>query len=309
MSAGDWPEVVVAATQATAEQYEDWLFASGAVSVTYQDKNDQPILEPAPGEMRLWDDIQLVGLFAQAKNTESIHSALLLSAAAMSLAVPPFELRILADAVWERAWMQDYQPMQFGPKLWVCPSHCANPDQDAVIVHLDPGLAFGTGTHETTDQCLQWLGRRTGQTSTPFAGLNVLDYGCGSGVLAIAAALLGAQAVIAVDIDQQALDATRQNAAENGVLQQLHIGFPDDCEHLMQPPAVDLILANILFEPLTTLAQRFAELLSPGGQLVMSGILSEQVAPLSMRYNKWFEIAPETQKNGWALMTATRRPE
>ena len=299
----------MAATQSTAERYEEWLFASGAVSVTYQDKNDQPILEPAPGEMRLWDDVQLVGLFAQAQSTESIHSALLLSAAAMGMSVPPFELRILADAVWERAWMEDYQPMQFGPKLWVCPSHCDNPDQDAVIVHLDPGLAFGTGTHETTDQCLQWLGRQTQQTRTPLAGLNVLDYGCGSGVLAIAAALLGARTVIAVDIDQQALDATRQNAVENGVLQQLQIGFPDNAELLSPATQVDLILANILFEPLTQLAERFAGLLGSGGQLVMSGILAEQVEPLSMSYNKWFDIAPESQKNGWALMTATRRPE
>jgi len=307
VTAGDWPEVVISATHDTAELLEQWLFASGAVSVTYQDKNDQPILEPAPGEMRLWDDIQLVGLFAQARNTESIHSALLLSAAAMDMPVPPFELRILADAVWERAWMQDYQPMQFGPKLWVCPSHCDNPDKDAVIVNLDPGLAFGTGTHETTDQCLQWLGRQTQQSRTPLAGTKVLDYGCGSGVLAIAAALLGSQAVIAVDIDQQALDATRQNAEQNGVLQQLHIGFPDTSELVMQQQ-VDLILANILFEPLTTLAERFAGSLRSGGQLVMSGILLEQVAPLSMSYNKWFEIAPVTEKNGWALMTAIRRP-
>jgi ribosomal protein L11 methyltransferase len=308
MSTGDWPEVVIAATNDTAERYEQWLFAAGAVSVTYQDKNDQPILEPAPGEMRLWDDIQLVGLFAQGENTESIHAALLLSAAAMGLAAPTFELRILQDAVWERAWMQDYQSMQFGPKLWVCPSHCANPDQDAVIVHLDPGLAFGTGTHETTDQCLQWLGRNTQQSSTPLSGLNVLDYGCGSGVLAIAAALLGAPSVIAVDIDQQALDATQQNASDNGVLQQLQIGYPDDAELLPQSAQFDLILANILFEPLTHLAERFAGLVRPGGQLVMAGMLSEQVAPLSMSYNKWFEIAPETDKNGWALMTATRRP-
>jgi ribosomal protein L11 methyltransferase len=127
-------------------------------------------------------------------------------------------------------------------------------------------------------------------------------------VLAIAAALLGAPSVIAVDIDQQALDATQQNASDNGVLQQLQIGYPDDAELLPQSAQFDLILANILFEPLTHLAERFAGLVRPGGQLVMAGMLSEQVAPLSMSYNKWFDIAPETDKNGWALMTATRRP-
>jgi len=304
MASGDWPEVAVSATPETVDELEAWLFSAGAVSVTYQDKDDQPILEPAPGEMRLWDNITLVGLFAQAQDTDSLISALHLSAQAGALPIPQYDIRVLADAVWERAWMQDYQPMQFGPKFWVCPSHKEPPDADAVIVHLDPGLAFGTGTHPTTAQCLSWLGRDTKTNRSPFEGLVVVDFGCGSGVLAIAAAKLGAKAVYAVDIDEQAILATRQNAADNGVLNKLVISQPD----ALKLTNADVIMANILFEPLTSLSERFAGMVCAGGVLLMSGILEDQVVELGMRYNKWFDIEPATASNGWALIRASRLP-
>lgn len=305
MTTSDWPEVAVNATPETLEVLEQWLFAAGAVSVTLQDQNDQPILEPAPGEIPLWDDITLVGLFAQAQDVDSITSALYLSAHRDGLTMPDYELRVLSDAVWERAWMQDYKPMQFGPKLWVCPSHKAPPDADAVIVHLDPGLAFGTGTHETTAQCLSWFGRHTGTDNKPLNGAIVVDYGCGSGVLAIAAAKLGAKVVYAVDIDEQAILATRQNAADNGVLDNLVISQPD----ALQLNDADVVVANILFEPLTTLSKRFAGMLRSGGVLLMSGILEDQVAELAMHYNHGFDLEPATARNGWALITAARRPK
>lgn len=305
MSSGDWPEVAVSATPDTVDELEAWLFNAGAVSVTYQDKNDQPILEPAPGEMRLWDNITLVGLFAQTQDTDSLISALHLSAQANGLPIPQYDIRVLADAVWERAWMQDYQPMQFGAKFWVCPSHKEPPDADAVIVKLDPGLAFGTGTHPTTAQCLSWLGRDTQTNRTPLDGAVVVDFGCGSGVLAIAAAKLGAKSVYAVDIDEQAIMATRQNAADNGVLDKLLISHPD----ALALSNADVIIANILFEPLTTLTERFADMLCTGGVLLMSGILEDQVVELGMHYNKWFDIEPATASNGWALMRASRRPK
>ena len=305
MTTGDWPEVAVAATPETVEHLEQWLFDAGAVSVTYQDSNDQPILEPAPGEMRLWDEITLVGLFAQAQDIDALTSALYLSAYAAQLQLPDYEIRVLADAVWERAWMQDYQPMQFGPKLWVCPSHKAPPDKDAVNIHLDPGLAFGTGTHATTALCLSWFGQFAAESESPLNHATVVDYGCGSGVLAIAAAKLGATAVYAVDIDEQAILATRQNAADNGVLEKLLISQPD----ALQLHNADVIVANILFEPLTSLSDRFAGMLRTGGRLLMSGILEEQVAELGMRYNKWFDLEPATARNGWALITATRLPK
>lgn len=304
MNRGDWPEVAVVACPETAAALEDWLFLAGAVSVTFQDKNDQPILEPAPGEMRLWDDISLIGLFAQAQDPDSLISSLLLAAHSSGLAMPDYELRVLPDAIWERAWMQDYQPMQFGPKLWVCPSHIAPPDAGAVNIRLDPGLAFGTGTHATTALCLGRLGRDTEALRQPFDGSIVVDFGCGSGVLAIAAAKLGAKMVYAVDIDEQAILATSQNADENGVLDKVTISQPDA---LMLDNA-DVIVANILFEPLTTLSERFANMLRTGGMLMMSGILEEQVDELNISYNKWFEFEPATVRNGWALMAATRRP-
>jgi len=300
-----WPEIAVTATPESVEQLEQWLLAAGAVSVTFQDKFDQPILEPAPGEMRLWDDITLVGLFAQAQNTDELSIGLQLAANSLDMQVPDFELRVLADTIWERAWMEDYHPMQFGPRLWVCPSHREPPDADAVVVHLDPGLAFGTGTHATTAQCLSWLGKDTRHCDVPLQGLVIVDYGCGSGVLAIAAAKLGAKAVYAVDIDEQAMLATRQNAVDNDVEEQLLISAPE----ALQIRNVDVIIANILFEPLTTLADRFAAMLRGGGTLLMSGILEEQVEQLRLRYTYWFDIEPVTAINGWALITATRRPE
>ena len=304
MSSSDWPKVAVTATPSTVDVLEDWLFAAGAVSVTLEDQNDQPILEPAPGEMPLWDEITLVGLFAQAQNPDELKSALHLAAYTAQLTLPEYQLSVLPDAVWERAWMDSYQPMQFGPSLWVCPSHKPPPDPAAVIVHLDPGLAFGTGTHATTAQCLDWLGRDTGTTRAPMKNKIVVDYGCGSGVLAIAAAKLGAKAVYAVDIDDQALMATRQNAVDNGVLEKLTISHPD----ALQLDKADVIIANILFEPLTTLSDRFAGLLRTGGTLLMSGILEDQVEQLAMSYNKGFEIEPATARNGWALIVAARRP-
>ncbi len=305
MTAGDWPEVAVVATPETASELEDWLFMAGAVSVTFQDKNDQPILEPAPGEMRLWDDISLIGLFAQAQNPDSLISSLHLAAYSSGLAIPDYELRALPDAVWERAWMQDYRPMQFGQNLWVCPSHVAPPNADAINIQLDPGLAFGTGTHATTALCLSWFGRNTAMQSKPFDGAIVVDFGCGSGVLAIAAAKLGAKMVYAVDIDEQAIMATSQNAAQNGVLDRLTISQPG-CLALDN---ADVIVANILFEPLTTLSERFSTMLKTGGMLLMSGILEDQVDELQMSYNSWFEFGPTTVRNGWALTTATRRPK
>ncbi len=304
LPSADWPEVAVSATPATVEDLEQWLFSAGAVSVTLQDQNDQPILEPAPGELPLWDEITLVGLFVQAQDLDSLHSALQIAARVSGMDVPEYQLRVLPDAVWERAWMADYQPMQFGPALWVCPSHQPPPDPSAVIVHLDPGLAFGTGTHATTALCLDWLGQKTDKTRTPLKGATVIDYGCGSGVLAIAAAKLGAAAVYAVDIDDQALIATRQNAADNGVLEKLLVSHPDE----LQIEQADVIIANILFEPLTSLSTRFSGLLRTGGILLMSGILEDQVDQLSMRYNTWFDLEPATAKNGWALITAARRP-
>lgn len=308
-SAADaWPEVGVAATPATSEALEAWLLEAGALAVTLHDARrdddvSHAVLEPAPGELRLWETLTLVGLFAQGSDDATLADALARAAASLGTTLPEYRVSRLAERVWERAWMADYAPMRFGPRFWICPSHHEAPDPEAVTLRLDPGLAFGSGTHATTAQCLERLGRDTGRTLVPFAGRRVVDYGTGSGVLAIGAALLGASDVRAVDIDPQALVATAENARANGVAERLRISAPE----AMDPGSADLLLANILLGPLESLAETFARLLVPGGTLVLSGLLETQVRSLVLRYNAWFDFAPGQGRDGWALLEATRR--
>lgn len=306
-SAGAWPEVGVPATPASADALEAWLFEAGALTVTLHDARDDDdiehaILEPAPGEVRLWDSLTVVGLFAQDTDDAAVAAALTHAATAQGLTLPEYRLTRLADQVWERAWMDAFQPMRFGDRLWICPTHREVVDASAISIRLDPGLAFGSGTHATTAQCLEWLGRDTARTLEPFAGCHVVDYGCGSGVLAIAAALLGAETVIAVDIDPQALEATARNAQANGVQGRVIIGQPS-----ILVEQVDIVLANILMGPLEKLAGTFASKVLPGGRLILSGLLESQSEVLRLRYNPWFEFAPGKSRDGWALLQATRR--
>ena len=300
MTAGDWPEVRVTTSVEHADAMEEWLFAAGALSVTFRDDKDQPILEPAPGEVRLWDALNLVGLFAQNTPDDDVHAALLLSAAANGTSAPVYSLSRLQDTVWERTWMDTFKPMQFGKQLWVCPSYEDAPDPNAVNVCLDPGLAFGSGTHATTAQCLRYLG------SNPDAvtGRRVIDFGCGSGILAIAAALLGADSVRAVDIDPQAIDATRRNSDANNVSNLIEVGLPSMLE---SGCSCEVMFANILCEPLLQLAPRFADLIDSGGALVMSGVLVGQIDSIQLGYNEWFNFDQVESQDEWALLVASKR--
>lgn len=303
----DWPEVRVAAEPATVELLEAWLFEAGALSVTYRDREggslDTAILEPEPGSMPLWREIMLVGLFAQGADVSALHTALADAAGSLGLALPRYRLAALADEPWERAWMAHFEPMPFGQWLWICPSHHEPVPAPAVNLLLDPGLAFGTGTHPTTAQVLSWLGQRMrAAEDRPLQGIDVIDYGCGSGVLAIAAALLGARSVLAIDIDPQALEATRRNADANGVADRIEARLPDSAP----PPPAALVLANILYTPLLALHDTFAACTHGAGELLMTGILTEQIAPLTMRYNSCFDIRVESEQEGWALLHATR---
>lgn len=298
-----WPEVHIRATPESAEHLEQWLFAAGAVSVSYKDEQDQPILEPAPGEVRLWEHIELIGLFTQDYTPERVHDAMMLAAAANLIKPTVYSLKLLGDQVWERTWMDSFEPMQFGPSLWICPSHHPFVDETAINIKLDPGLAFGTGTHATTALCLKWLGSLTTNQPQPLAGQRIVDYGCGSGVLAIAAAKLGATQLLAIDIDPQALQATRQNAVANGVSDRIETAF----EAPRTLEACDLLMANILFQPLMQLADTFALMVRPSGMLVMSGLLEEQIVPLRLRYNDMFEFEYDKVQDGWALLVASRR--
>ena len=266
---------------------------AGALCVTFSDASDEPVLEPAPGEMRLWRQTRLQALFDGQR-----ADAALLARLAAALAIDPARLaaRALADRLWEREWLRDFHAMRFGRRLWICPRHESVADPDAIVVRLDPGLAFGTGTHASTAMCLQWL------DCTPLTGRAVVDYGCGAGVLAIAALKLGARRAYAFDIDPQALLATGQNATDNGVAERLQL-----CVHAGQiPPGCDLLLANILAEVLLSLNAAFATLLPAGGQLLLAGILEHQEAQVASAFLKWFDIKPFSWRDGWVTLAGTR---
>jgi len=264
------------------------------VAVSLEDAGDQPLFEPPPGATPLWDRLRLTALLAQ--DADPLRVLLELAASCHPHALPPHRIVPLADEVWERAWLKDFKPMHFGRRLWVVPTAHTPPDPTAVNLRLDPGLAFGTGTHPTTALCLEWL------AEAELAGLRVIDYGCGSGILGVAAALLGAAEVIAVDIDPQALTATQENARRNAVADCVRTGFPDE----LTVPA-DLLLANILAGPLETLAPRFRDLLAPGGHLAMAGLLARHVAPLQTAYADWITLHPVAERDGWVCL-AGRRP-
>lgn len=286
--------------------YEDALLAAGASSITLEDEGDDPVLEPLPGTTPLWPRVRIKAIFdgtADPEEVMQILNAELGEALAQPLGAARFET--LADRVWEREWLKDFRPMRFGRRLWICPGgQQPAPEQlrdvDApVLIELDPGLAFGTGTHPTTALCLEWL------DAADLAGKRVIDYGCGSGILAIAAARLGATEVLAVDIDPQALLATRDNAERNAVAQLIDVRLAaQDDSHT---PA-DILLANILAGPLEELAPVFAARVRAGGRLVLSGILREQAEAVATRYAPWFDIAPVVAQDDWARLDGVRRP-
>lgn len=268
------------------------LEETGALSITLTDKNDAPVLEPEPGTTPLWPDVIVHALY-----TEIREAALAKQQLATQFKHLSFSISELADQDWERAWMDDFKPQRFGQRLWICPSWMEPPEPEAVNLILDPGLAFGTGTHPTTSLCLRWLDQADLTNKT------VIDYGCGSGILALAALKLGAAKVQAVDIDDQALQATQNNALTNEInSQQLDIGFP---EILREP--TDILIANILLAPLLTLRTKFRELLKDEGLLIVSGILKEQAASLIEAYQTDFAHQSSADLEDWSLLTFTRR--
>jgi ribosomal protein L11 methyltransferase len=272
--------------------YEDALFELGAVSVTLEDAADDPVLEPAPGATPLWPTVRIKALFDRSVDATRLAAELV----QRWPGEPPPLSEIIADRAWERVWLEDFRPMRFGRRLWVCPGGLPAGDHDAVRIELDPGLAFGTGTHPTTALCLEWL------DAEDLAGRTVVDFGCGSGVLAVAAALLGASAVRAVDIDPQALIATRENAERNGVASRLTVtGNP-----ALAPAAADILIANILAAPLVELAPAFAAALRPGGLIALSGILQEQANTVTAAYRPWFDIGTPATRDGWLRLGGRR---
>jgi ribosomal protein L11 methyltransferase len=275
------------------EGAEAACFACGATSVTFIDSRDDPILEPLPGEFRLWPATRLQALFDGA-DPDALTQEL---SEALGVSPSVIQARVVADRAWEREWLKDFHAMRFGTRLWICPHHEQVEDPDAVVVKMDPGLAFGTGTHPTTALCLEWLDRG------PVAGARVIDYGCGSGVLAVAAARLGAVEAHCFDIDPQALIATRDNAEANALTGRVRLH--DSAESL--PRGVDVLLSNILSGPLCELAPRFADLVRPDGDLVLAGLLEQEVSDVTRAYDAWFDIRRFGQREGWVGLCGRRR--
>jgi ribosomal protein L11 methyltransferase len=287
-----WIQFIFDSTPDKAEALSDALSECGAAAVTFQDKEDQPIYEPDIGTTPLWSQTTVTGLFDAEVDTDALCNLL---SAQLQQPLPSFKVEAVEDKDWEREWMKNFHPMQFGDRLWICPSWLEPPQADAVNIMLDPGLAFGTGTHATTALCLNWLDQ------ADLKGKYVIDYGCGSGILAIAAALLGAEKVIGVDTDPQALEATQANAERNGV----HIDtyFPEDCPDL----PCDVMVANILAGPLQSLAPRLAALCKPGADIALSGILESQAQDVSAAYEENFFMDAPSQREDWIRLTGKRR--
>lgn len=289
-----WLQVKVSTDPAHATAVEEALSAAGALSVTFEDAGDAPILEPAAGEMPLWSATRVVALFTAEVPRESVTAAL---SALGDEAAPAPVFESLPDREWTRAWLDDWRPLRFGHRLWVAPLEADVREPGAVVVRLDPGLAFGTGTHATTALCLEWL------EGLELAGARVLDLGCGSGILAIAALRLGARAAHAVDLDPQALEATRANAARNDVGAHLTTG---DIEQLGSGP-YDVIVANILAGPLLQAAATLAKLQAPGARLALAGILAEQADEVIAAYGRWYTPAVGATREGWVRIDGERR--
>ena len=269
---------------------EEALWGLGAHAVTISDAADQPLLEPGPGEAPIWDQAVVDALLPEGADQAAVRSALAESG------IDEIEFVQIAERDWERAWMDRFEPMRFGSGIWICPWHIEPEPDWPLVVRLDPGLAFGTGTHATTALCLEWI-----DAHDP-AGRTVVDYGCGSGVLAIAAALKGASDVVAVDHDPQALDATRDNAARNGVADRIRAIAPAECEAVR----ADIVLANILAGPLAGMAERIAGVVAPDGWLVLSGILESQFEFVDAAYRPLLRPAGEARRDGWLRLDYRR---
>jgi len=296
-----WLQISLSTTPDCAEQYEDILLAAGCAVVSYQDAEDEPIFEPDLGTTPLWSNTVVTGLFDaeyDLNETLALIKAEQMATWPDSETLPSIKAEILEDKDWEREWMDNYHPMKFGQRLWVCPSWKPVPDPNAVNLLLDPGLAFGTGTHPTTALCLEWLDAQ--DLNEKF----VIDYGCGSGILGIAALLLGAKSVHAVDIDPQALSATQDNLLRNGLHSDLLQAFYPES---MPTDTADILVANILAGPLNSLCPTLTKLVKPGGKILLSGLLSAQADELIDTYSHSFIMEAPVEKEGWIRLSGTRR--
>lgn len=289
-----WQQITLTTTESIAPNLSDAFSELGAVSVTYMDAADEPVYEPNIGETKIWTHTKVIALFEMDIDIKSVKLALTRQFGQQTLS--QWQSQILEDQVWERAWMEHYHPMKFGNKLWVCPTHQEQQEAGTVCLTLDPGLAFGTGTHPTTALCLEWL------ASHDLKDKVLIDFGCGSGILAVAALLLGAKQVHAIDIDPQALIATKDNAEKNGVLANIQCYLPED----FQTINADIVIANILANPLIELAEQLIDLIKPQGQLILSGILNEQAQAVSLAYSTQLHVSSPIKQDDWCRLDAVK---
>ena len=288
-----WLQLRLDTRPESIETLEDLMLATGAVAVTMEDNADEPVLEPGVGETPLWHHTRLTGLYP----ADSDMDAVLARIPGQLLLHSNQRVEILEDKDWEREWMQHYHPMQFGKRLWVCPSWLQPPQPDAVNLLLDPGLAFGTGTHPTTELCLREL------DSMDLVGITAVDYGCGSGILAIAALKLGASHVLGVDNDPQALAASLDNAQRNDLAEHsLPVALPEDVDQTAWRQRAEVVIANILAGPLAELSETLLQLLKPGGTLLLSGLLHTQAEQLCQHYAGRIELRIAGEKDGWVCL-------
>jgi len=292
-----WIQTHLTVDKSQAPLIELLLENLGALSITLGDAGDEPMLEPGPGETPLWTATRVTGLFSGESDTDQLRTAF--NQALAKDISRHLLVEQLDDEDWERSWLDRFAPMQFGQHLWICPTGHKVEQEDAVIIDLDPGLAFGTGTHPTTSLCLQWL------DGADVKGKTVIDFGCGSGVLAIAALKLGAAKAIGVDHDPQALLASRDNAERNGVGDRFSVFLNED----FNAQAADIVLANILANVLIELHEKITPLVRPCGQLVLSGILEDQASAVTQAYISKFDFAPDQQQENWMLLSAIRKDD
>ena len=292
-----WLQLRLDARPDELEKLENLMLATGSVAVTMEDNANQPVLEPGVGQTPLWLQTRLTGLYPADADMEAV----LAKFPATVLEFANTRVEILEDKDWEREWMQHYQPMQFGKSLWVCPSWIDPPDPGATNLLLDPGLAFGTGTHPTTALCLTEL------ANMPLKDALVVDYGCGSGILGVAALLLGASHVLAVDNDPQALDATVDNGQRNSITpSSLEVCLPEQVDFEQHTGKADVVIANILAGPLVGLSDTLLSLLKPGGSLLLSGLLEKQAAQLCAHYAPRVTLVVAGEKDGWVCLLGAK---
>ena len=293
-----WQELHFTARKDQVQALEEWLFERGALSVTLEDDADQPLLEPGPGETPLWDVVRVTALYVGDQDITPILGEIPpnLITSASRAPVP------VADREWARVWENEFHPLQMGERLWICPSWTPPPDPDAINILLDPGLAFGTGTHPTTAMCLRSMDADLG------SGARVVDYGCGSGILGIAAVRLGATAALGVDNDPQAITASLNNAARNHVPREaFSVVLPENELVSSWRGGATWVVANILAGPLVVLAPVLTSLMTPGGRLLLAGLLADQAEEVIKAYAPTIDLVIADQQEEWVLLSGNKR--